>query len=78
VFGTPIHTFRNLRDAAYPVSYVPRVDHIAIWKDRMGIVSEVKGVDFKCIEFPMVTEYDRNSKDVLGFIMIPQISIVTV
>jgi len=28
-----IQTFRNFRDAAYPVSNVPRVNHLAIWQN---------------------------------------------
>lgn len=56
-----IQTFRNFRDAAYPIGYVPVVNHLVIWQRYLngkpqptghaGIVSEVKSTwEFKSIE----------------------------
>jgi hypothetical protein len=56
-----IQTFRNFRDAAYPISQVPRLDHLVIWQTmkegkpqangHAGIVSEVMSTwEFKSIE----------------------------
>ena len=59
--GSTIQTFRNFRDAAYPIGYVPVVNHLVIWQRYLngqpqptghaGVVSEVKSTwEFKSIE----------------------------
>ena len=59
--GSTIQTFRNFRDAAYPIDHVPVVNHLVIWQmmkegkpqptGHAGIVSEVKSSwEFKSIE----------------------------
>lgn len=59
--GSTIQTFRNFRDAAYPIGYVPVVNHLVIWQRYLngkpqptghaGIVSEVISTwEFKSIE----------------------------
>jgi hypothetical protein len=59
--GSAVQTFKNFRDAAYPIGYVPVVDWLVIWqmqKDgkpqwsgHIGIVSQVKSTwEFKSID----------------------------
>lgn len=30
--GSTVHTFRNFREAAYPIGYVPQIDTLVIWQ----------------------------------------------
>src|SRR5687767_12719079 len=59
--GSTILTFRNFRDAAFPIGHIPAMDHLVIWQTikegkpmatgHAGIVSEVKSTwEFKSIE----------------------------
>lgn len=59
--GSTIQTFRNFRDAAYPIGNVPVKDHLVIWQryvngqptptGHTGVVSEVMSTwEFKSIE----------------------------
>lgn len=59
--GSTIQTFKNFRDAAYPIGNAPAINHLVIWQryvngaptptGHAGIVSEVKSSwEFKSIE----------------------------
>lgn len=59
--GSTVLTFRNFKDAAFPIGHVPAMDHLVIWQTmkegkamatgHAGIVSEVISTwEFKSIE----------------------------
>jgi hypothetical protein len=73
--ASTVQTFKNFRDAAYPIGYVPVKDWLVIWqmqKDgkpqwsgHAGIVSEVKSTwEFNSIEGNTNSQGDREGFEV--------------
>lgn len=59
--GSTVQTFQNFKNAAYPISYAPQIDHLVIWQimykgkpqttGHAGIVSSVTDTwQFKSVE----------------------------
>lgn len=76
--GSTVQTFRNFRDAAYPIGYLPQLDTLVIWQSykqgkpqitgHAAIVSKVKSSwEFESIEGNTTTGGSRE-----GFIVARQ------